>query len=348
MDHEKLRPLGWKPFFQQQLQPDEGQRLMVARVSAHHGGQVLLLSEDGEFPIPVQLAEADGEVAVGDWLLLEPPHHRTIRRLERQTLLERKAAGEEVRPQLIAANIDTMFIVSSCNLDFNLSRLERYLALTLQSGATPVVVLTKADLCTNPVDFRKQAEQLHPGLLVETLDARNPTDVEVLSEWCRTGQSVALIGSSGVGKSTLAVALGAGHILTGGIREHDAKGRHTTTARSLHQLPNGGMLVDNPGMRELQLPECEDGITELFDDVLSIAVRCRFADCGHQGDVGCAITAAIEEGALDQRRFDSFMKLQAEQAWNARSLAERRERDRKTGQMYKSVMAEKKNRRDTD
>lgn len=346
MNVDKLRSLGWKPFFQQQLTFDETQENVIARVSAHHGSQVLLLGEGGEFSVPVQLTASVGELAVGDWLLLETDTHRTVRRLERQTVLSRKAAGEEVRSQLIAANIDTMFVVCSCNQDFNLSRIERYLALILQSEAVPVVVLTKSDLHESPEELRRQVEQLHSGLLVEALDARDPQQAAVLKDWCGPGQSVALLGSSGVGKSTLANALGIGDLATSAIREQDGKGRHTTTARSLHLLPSGGVLVDNPGMRELQLPACEDGVADLFEDVFQIAETCRFRNCSHSGDEGCAVIAALESGELDERRFRSFQKLNAEQARNSRTLAERRERDRKTGQMYKNIIAQKKRRRD--
>ncbi len=345
MTNQKLRAIGWKPCFQQQVLPDQSVAVIIARVSAHHGSQILFLGEDGEFSVPVQLAESAGEIAVGDWLVLDAEHNRAIQRLERQTLLFRKASGEEVKPQVIAANIDTIFIVSSCNEDFNLSRIERYLALALQAGTVPIVVLTKADLCEAAADLRRQAEQLHAGLLVETIDARKPEQAKGLKTWCGPGQSVALLGSSGVGKSTLANALGVGGLATGEIREKDGKGRHITTARSLHLLPSGGVLVDNPGMRELQLPACEDGVTDLFDDVFRIADDCRFNNCRHEGDAGCAVIAALESGELDERRFVSFKKLNAEQAHNSRSLAERRERERKTGRMYKTIMADKRRRR---
>src|SRR5690606_30481978 len=156
-------------------------------------------------------------IAVGDWLLLDPDTYRGVRRLDRQSLLARKAAGEKVQSQPIAANLDTLFIVSSCNYDFNLSRLERYLALTLEAGITPVVVLTRADLCDDPDRLRQQAQKLHRGLVVETLDARDPQQAAPLAEWCCASQSVGLVGSSGVGKSTLAMTLGAGDIRTQAI-----------------------------------------------------------------------------------------------------------------------------------
>lgn len=354
MNLHKLRDLGWGPYFERQVSPELAEGVTIARVSAHFGSQLLMLGQQGEFRIPVQLVrsvveesdDACSDIAVGDWLLLDIRDNRAIKRLDRQTLLYRKAAGEKVRPQLIAANLDTIFIVSSCNAEFNLSRIERYLALVLQAGAVPVVVLTKADLCETHSELQRQVEALHPGLVIETLDARQPDQADVLRTWCRAGQTVALLGSSGVGKSTLAGAMGVGGLATAGIREVDAKGRHTTTARSLHLLHGGGVLVDNPGMRELQLPACEEGVADLFEDIVQLTQRCRFTDCNHQGDEGCAVLEALELGQLDERRFTNYLKLSAEQAHNSRTLAERRQRDRKFGQIYKSIQAEKRRRRD--
>ena len=344
MSDDKLRQIGWSRFFQQQVHAEPSSRA-IARVSSHQGSQILLLGPNGESRLPAQLAESVGDLAVGDWLLLDETG-RAVKRLERQTVLSRRPPGKESAPQVIAANVDTIFIVSSCNQDFNLSRIERYLALTLQSGAMPVVVLTKADLNDSSAALRRETERLHGGLLVETLDARDPQQAAVLAPWCGAGKTIALLGSSGVGKSTLASALGAGELSTAGIREKDGKGRHTTTVRSLHCLPSGGILVDTPGMRELQLLSCEEGVSDLFDDVLEIAARCRFNDCKHDGDAGCAVAAALESGQLDERRFVNFRKLMAEQARNARSLAERREQDRGLGRMYKSVLREKRRRRE--
>lgn len=339
-----LCAIGWNQFFEEQLASIDGAGFVLARVSAHHGSQVELYGEDGEYRAPVRSAEAAGKVAVGDWLVLNAADGRAIRRLERKTVLARKAAGEEAKAQILVTNVDTVFIVSSCNEDFNLARLERYLAMALQAGATPVVVLTKADLCEDPAALADRARGLHPGLSVEVMDARRPEQAEVLRAWCGPGQSVALLGSSGVGKSTLAGVLGAGDLATGGIREKDGKGKHTTTSRSLHLLPTGGVLVDNPGVREFQLGECDEGVADLFEDVLRVIAECKFSDCRHEGEPGCAVRAAIASGELDERRYASFVKLQEEQARNARTLAARRERERKQGKTYKAAVARKRRR----
>lgn len=354
-----LTELGWQPFFEQQVSPEERNKFLIARVGAHFGGRIQFLSDVGRFSVPTSLVELENidfasdhshefsvsGIAIGDWFLLDKIDHRAIRQLERKTLISRKAAGNEVKSQLIASNIDTAIIVSSCNQDFNLSRIERYLALVLESGIVPVVVLTKSDICDDPNLLRRQTEKLHAGLLVETMDARDLNQVAVLNDWCSTGKTIALLGSSGVGKSTLANALGDHDIETSGIREDDAKGRHTTTARSMHRLLPGGWLVDNPGMREFQLPACEQGLADLFDDIIRLAKQCQFRNCHHENEPGCAIQTAIENGDVDERRFISFQKLESEQARNTTSLAERRQKERQIGKFYKRVISEKRSRR---
>jgi ribosome biogenesis GTPase len=351
MTQFELRDLGWQPHFDQQVQHAELSECLIGRVSAHFGSHVLMITQDEEISVPSSLVEIFNEsgnkdtLAIGDWVLLTPDEHRLVRRLERKTIIARKAAGELIRPQLIAANVDTVFIVSSCNQDFNPSRLERYLALVLESEAQPVVVLTKSDLHDDPDSLRQIAESLHPGLIVVTLDARQKNQADTLNDWCGAGKTVALLGSSGVGKSTLANSMCGVQNETSGIREDDAKGRHTTTARSMHRLEEGGWLIDNPGMRELQLADCEQGVADLFDDVLQIAQHCKFGNCSHQGDAGCALAAAVESGDLDPRRFQNYLKLQTEQSRNSASLAERHEKDRKLGKFYKQVISEKQNRK---
>jgi ribosome biogenesis GTPase len=270
-----------------------------------------------------------------------------MRVLERQSLFRRKAPGKKVAEQLIAANVDTLFIVTSLNDDFNLNRIERYLSLALDAGVEPVVVLSKADLCDDPGHFQRKVQSMDSRLLVETLNCLDADESHKLSPWCTTGQTVALMGSSGVGKSTLLnTLLGEGVQATGAIREKDSKGRHVTTGRSLHPIRGGALLLDTPGLRELQLADCEEGVDATFADVTTLAEQCRFKDCAHDSEPGCAVQAAIEKEELDPRRLASYQKLMREQAFNAATLAERRAKDRDFGKMVKSVMSEKKKIRD--
>jgi len=338
-----LSQLGWKPFFQQQLSLDEWEHCKPVRVSAVHRSTVELLTEQGSQTLPV--LPGLPELTVGDWLLLDGAEH-VVRRLDRLTLFARKAPGQKVQQQLIAANVDTVFLVCSMNHDFNLSRIERYLALARDAGAEPVIVLTKQDLADNPQQFVDQLRSLDAFLGIESVNALDIDSVKVLEHWCKTGQTVALLGSSGVGKSTLVnTLLGDTAQQTQGIREDDSKGRHTTTARTLHQLPSGGLLLDTPGMRELQLADCEAGLESTFSEIVELANQCQFADCQHQGEPGCAVTEAITVGELDQRRVDNYHKLLREQAINAESLAEKRARDRGLSKMYRSVQSQARKRK---
>ena len=345
MDSNELRELGWNLAFEQQLTADEARDLQPVRVASHHGSCLVCLSGEGQMTLPIALTHGCGEVAVGDWLLLEPEARRGVRRLERESLLSRKAAGQRAETQFIAANLDTLFIVSSCNHDFNPSRLERYLTLALEAQINPVVVLTKTDLCEDWHAMRQQAVALKRDLVVEAVDARDSDQVKALGDWCGLGKTVALVGSSGVGKSTLAMSLGADKLDTRAIREDDSKGRHTTTARWIHRLGAGGLLIDTPGMRELQLANCESGVAEVFDDIVLLAEHCRFRDCSHQTEPGCAVQKAIEQEDLDPRRLRSYAKLLAEQARNSKSLSQRRYESRKQGKFYKTVLNSKRQRR---
>ncbi|GAD89116.1 putative ribosome biogenesis GTPase RsgA [Vibrio halioticoli NBRC 102217] len=338
-----LQHLGWQPFFQQQLTLDDYEQAIVARVSAHHRSGYQLLTESEEVSLPMH--DSLPAMTVGDWVLLD--HQLQFQRcLERSSLFSRKAAGSKLAEQKIAANIDTVFIVMSLNDDFNLSRVERYLALTNEAQVEAVIVLTKADLCPDAQSLKQQVQSLDPMLLIETVNALDYDSVKALTPWCKTGKTVAFLGSSGVGKSTLVNTLLQEQTQqTGAIREDDSKGRHTTTGRTIHTMPSGGVLLDTPGMRELQLANVSQGLSETFAEIEELATQCRFSDCSHQNEPGCAIQKALQADQLDERRLNNYLKLQREQARNSASLAQLRSQDKQLGKMIRSVQNENRSRK---
>lgn len=309
-----LDKLGWQSYFQQQLGTDELAESVPARIAQIHRNHCVIWSERGEQRLDVGLFPDPGDLAVGDWLLMPRSGERPLRMLKRKTRLARKESGHGSNEQLIAANVDTLFIVTSCNEDFNPARLERYLALAFGAGVTPVIVLTRADLIDDVTPFTTAARQLHPEVSIESVDARHAETLVRLQPWCLSGQTVAMVGSSGVGKSTLINSLADAGQETAATSAEDNKGRHTTTSRSLHPLKEGGLLVDTPGMREFQLAVGIQNIEDAFPEVSALLGRCKFNDCRHQSDAGCAIQAAIGSGALDARRWQSYLKLRTEQA----------------------------------
>ena len=346
--HE-LAAFGWSNHFQSQLTAGDVERFIPARVLAVHRNGLEVASVGLAERVPPFAADGDeeGQATVGDWLLLDRATHIPRRLLARKSLFKRKAAGTAQRIQLIAANVDTLMIVTSCNQDFNVARLERYLALAREAGVMPVVVITKADLADDPEAYLSAALKLVPGSLAECLDARDPARAAALAAWCGRGQTVALVGSSGVGKSTLINTLSAGTALaTAPIREDDAHGRHTTAGRSMHRLAAGGWLIDTPGMRELQLADAAGGVTGVFADIATLARDCRFADCRHEGEPGCAVGAAIADGRLDPERLRRYRKLAAEEVRNSEAIHQRRARERGFGRMVKAIMQEKKGQRE--
>ena len=313
---ETLAELGWKACFSKQVTDEEAPRCHPVRVMAVHRGKIAVAGAGGERFVSPNIPGArpsDDHPTVGDWLLIDDDTLLPVRVLGRMNLFKRRAPGDPRKQQMIAANIDTLFIVASCNQDFSVARLERYLVLAREVGVFPVVVLTKTDLTDTPDVFAAAAHAIAPGLRVETVNGRDRASVAGLAAYCGKGETVALLGSSGVGKSTLVNTLrGSDSIATQAIRAGDGTGRHTTTVRAMHRLDRGGWLLDTPGMRELQLSDAGDGISEVFDDFILVAQRCRFSDCAHNSEPDCAIRAAIAEGTLTSERFDRWRKLAAE------------------------------------
>jgi len=334
--------LGWRPFFQQQISLGEWEQVRFARVIAQHRDGYLLILPESDTSIASQIklpvSEKLPSMAVGDWLLLDHSL-QFVRLLDRLSQFDRKSVGTKNQTQLIAANVDSLFIVSSMNSDFNLNRLERYLSLAHEAGAEPIVVLTKVDCCDDPNVYIEQVQALHSSLIIEPINALSRESVESLQPWCGTGQTVAVMGSSGVGKSTLINSLmGSVNQQTASIREDDSKGRHTTTSRTLSILPSGGILIDTPGMRELQLSSSDHGIAETFSDIIDAAADCKFQNCKHRSEPGCAVLKAIDSGNIDQRRLDNYFKLLREQARQDASKVELHNKNRMFSRTVRSIM----------
>lgn len=341
-DNISLAELGWKPFFQQQLTLEEWETYTPARVTGQQRSEHTVLTADGEISVPV--ISSMPSMTVGDWVLLKD--QQFIRLLDRFSVFSRKAAGHKIEEQLIAVNIDTLFVVTSLNQEFNLNRLERYLSLAKAAGVEVIVVLTKMDLCDDPDSYLQQVQALDSTLVVLALNAKDPQCADPLRPWCKVGDTVVLLGSSGVGKSTLTNTLAGEKIQdTGDIRDDDSKGRHTTTGRTLHPLSTGGLILDTPGIRELQLADAGHGIGETFYEITELLQHCKFNDCQHQSEPGCAIRAALDSKELDNRRWENYQKLMQEQVHNSASMAEKRAKEKKFGKYVKSVQSERKKQR---
>lgn len=334
---EQLAMLGWDPFFEDQLKAKDRKRGQPGRIVeafrkrflVHLGDRVIWALARGAM---FHRAKSRTEIpTVGDWVVVEftgggegDEGARLWRRLDRRTLLVRQAAGEQTRPQVIAANIDTIFVTCAIHQEFNVRRVERYLALVEESGASPVVILNKADLADADVraSVRAQITRIAPEVPCIVTSMKEDTGLDELEAFLTPGHTIALIGSSGVGKSTLINKLHGEQIqATGEVREQDGKGRHTTTTRQLVVLPSGGLLVDTPGMRELGLWQADESALDAFPEIERLGAQCKFRDCLHESEVGCAVKQAVEDGALDAVRVDSWRKLKLE-------LDDQRERQR--------------------
>jgi ribosome biogenesis GTPase / thiamine phosphate phosphatase len=330
----ELPGLGWTSSLADAFAEYAGQGLIPGRVALEHTHIYRVLTERGEL-----LARVSGRLrhrasaradfpAVGDWVAVQLPEHSGDSRIEailpRRSRFSRRAAGDPTEEQVVAANIDTVFLVAGLDGDFNPRRIERYLIVASDSGASPVVVLNKADVLADPERLADPVRASVGAVPVHVISTRVPGAVGVLRQYLGFGRTGALLGSSGVGKSTIVNRL-VGHDLlrTEEVRESDSRGRHTSTARQLIVLPDSGLLIDTPGMRELQLWESSDGTRDTFSDIEALAADCRFRDCRHRQEPGCAVQRAVTEGDLTSGRLESYHKLQNEQAYQARQIDQR-------------------------
>ncbi|MEO9684741.1 MAG: ribosome small subunit-dependent GTPase A [Tateyamaria sp.] len=335
-----LQTLGWQPFFADQVSPKTQQSTPPVRVMEVRRNALYLRGDGIDDTVPPR-----ADVTVGDWLLLDRDTPAASAVLERKSLIKRRAPGHDRSVQLIAANIDTVFIVTSCNRDFNVARLERYIALAFDAGITPAILLTKSDLVTDAHTYVDAAQAISEQVSVIALNAKSEAPRAALAKWCGAGKTVAFLGSSGVGKSTLTNALaGNDSIETQAVRESDARGRHTTTGRQMHVMPDGCLVLDTPGVRELQLTDAAAGISDVFADLQELTTQCRFNDCKHTVEPGCAIQAALKAGDVDPARLARWRKLMEEEAFNSTSIAQRKTKDKTLGKTINQIQKQNRKR----
>jgi ribosome biogenesis GTPase / thiamine phosphate phosphatase len=327
----QLEALGWSAHFEEAFAQYSGEGLLPARVAVQHRGAYVVCAEAGELAAELsgrlRHETAPGGLPVaGDWVVVRPHEDgsgATIHGvLPRRTSISRKAAWLATEEQVLGANIDVVFLVAGLDGDLSLRRLERYLATVWNTGAEPVVVLSKADLCEDVESALASVAGVAIGVPVHVVSGLTGEGLDELRGYLTGTRTVALLGSSGVGKSTLINRLRGEEVQAVGDVRRDGRGRHTTTTRELVVLPGGGLLLDSPGMRELQLWDADEGLGTTFGDIESLAAECRFSDCSHDGEPGCAIQRALVDGSLERERYASYNKLQRE----ARALAIRQDK----------------------
>ncbi|WP_244310038.1 ribosome small subunit-dependent GTPase A [Leptospira mtsangambouensis] len=318
-----LSDLGWNSFFELSFDQYKNLGLSAMRIVRENREKYIACGELGEFNCEVSgkfrfNTESKSEFpTVGDWVVTSviPNEKKAIIHalLPRKSVFSRKVPGQMTDEQVIAANIDIVFIITGLDLNYNLRRIERFLSIAWESKALPVVLLNKADLCPEAELRKIEVESIAIGVDVHTLSATQNTGIAILNQYIQRGKTIAFLGSSGVGKSTIInTLLGMEHLKVNEVSELGSRGRHTTTYRELILLPSGGMVIDTPGMRELQVWGDEEGLKSVFDDIENLSLNCRYRNCSHENEPGCAVQKAISENSLDPKRLESFLKLKKE------------------------------------
>jgi len=358
LNSKGIEKLGFGNWLRESVEAVDLDRFSIARVTAVHKESYNI--NNGQRDV---LAELTGKMlfsaaspvdfpTTGDWVLANLYDEETFsiihKVLPRKSLLKRKTAGKKIDIQLIAANIDVAFIIQSLDVNFNLRRLERYLAMAKESHIEPIVLLSKSDLLsfTDIEDKVSQINAIMPALHVQPFSNENKSGLKQVTDLLIPGKTYCLLGSSGVGKTSLLNNLKGDLILaTRAVREKDHKGRHTTTNRQLIQLDNGALLIDTPGMRELGSISVETGLNETFAEIIELSAQCRFSDCTHINEEGCAVLHAVKSGLIPEKRYQNYIKMKKESDYHDMSYLEKRKKDKQFGKMCKTVMKHKKNRK---